>query len=42
VKYLKKTHMRNVGINKDLTPQEKDGGVKEEQEYEARGKGKKF
>jgi hypothetical protein len=42
MKYLKNTHMRNVGINKDLSPQEGDGGVKEEQGYAARGNGQKL
>jgi hypothetical protein len=42
VKYLKNTHISNVGINKDLTPQERDGGVKEEHGYAARRKGKKL
>jgi hypothetical protein len=33
VKYLKNTNMSNVGINKDQTPQEGDGGIKEEEVY---------
>jgi hypothetical protein len=33
MKYLKNTLMRNVGINKDQTQQEGDGGVKEEEVY---------
>ncbi len=41
MKYPKNTHMSNVGINKDLTPKEGDGGVKEEQGYTAREKGQK-
>ncbi len=42
MKYLKNTQMSNAGINKDLTPQEGDGGVKEKQVYAVRGRGQRL